>query len=489
LPRRARASRPDSTAHQAASGLKKVPTGIAGLDEITLGGLPFGRTTLVTGGPGCGKTLLGMEFLVQGARQFNEPGAFIAFEETAQELTENMRSVGYGLEPLVKAKKLALDYIRIERSEIEETGDYDLEGLFVRLEYAIDSIGAKRLVLDTLEVLFAGLQDHGILRAELRRLFRWLKDRQVTAIVTAESGPDGKLSRHGIEEYVSDCVIALDHRISQQISTRRLRIVKYRGSSHGANEYPFLIDDGGLVVFPITSLGLDYGAPGGYIPSGVTGLDAALDGHGFFRGSSVLVTGTAGTGKTSVASQFANAACARGERCLYFSMEESAEQIVRNMRSIGLNLERWRERGLLQINSSRPTLHGLETHLASVYRAVSLFDPKVVIMDPLTGLSSVGSDREVTAVITRLLDFLKARQITALFTTLVSMQSDPEHSEVGVSSWMDTWLLLRTLESAGTRRRALYVIKSRGMSHSDQIHELKFTSRGIRILPGSAVST
>jgi circadian clock protein KaiC len=485
---RARASKAVSGGSPAAPGLKKVPTGITGLDEITQGGLPFGRTTLVTGGPGCGKTLLGMEFLVLGAQQFNEPGAFIAFEETAQDLTENVQSVGYGLEPLLKSKKLALDYIRIERSEIEETGDYDLEGLFVRLAHVIDSIGAKRLVLDTLEVLFAGLKDHGILRAELRRLFRWLKDRQITAIVTAESGPDGKLSRHGIEEYVSDCVISLDHRITQQISTRRLRIVKYRGSSHGANEYPFLIDDGGLVVFPITSLGLDYGAPSGHVPTGVTGLDAALDGHGFFRGSSVLITGTAGTGKTSVAAQFAGAACARGERCLYFSMEESPDQIVRNMRSIGLNLEQWRKRGLLELNSARPTLHGLETHLATVYRAVSRFKPQVVIMDPLTGLSSVGSDREVTAVITRLLDFLKAKQITALFTTLVSMQADPEHSEVGVSSWMDTWVLLRTHESAGSRRRALYVIKSRGMSHSDQIHELQFTPRGVRILPGAAVS-
>ena len=483
---RARANKPASSGGSAVSGLKKVPTGITGLDEITLGGLPFGRTTLVAGGPGCGKTLLGMEFLVQGAQQFNEPGAFIAFEETAQELSENVHALGYALEPLVKSKKLVLDHVRIERSEIQETGDYDLEGLFVRLAHAIDSIGAKRLVLDTLEVLFAGLKDHGILRAELRRLFRWLKDRQITAIVTAESGPDGKLSRHGIEEYVSDCVIALDHRISQQISTRRLRIVKYRGSSHGANEYPFLIDDGGLVVFPITSLGLDYGAPSGHLASGVTGLDAALDGRGFFRGSSVLVTGTAGTGKTSVAAQFVNAACARGERCLYFAMEESPDQIVRNMRSIGLNLERWRKRGLLQVHSARPTLHGLESHLATVYRAVSLFDPHIVVMDPLTGFSSVGSDREVTAVITRLLDFLKAKQITALFTTLVSTQSDPEHSEVGVSSWMDTWLLLRTLESEGLRRRALYVIKSRGMSHSDRIHELQFSSRGLRILPGSA---
>ena len=461
--------------------LAKAPIGIAGLDEITYGGIPRGRTTLVSGGPGCGKTLMGVEFLVRGALEHDEPGVFIAFEETEQELIDNVRSLGYDLAALRAAHKIEIDYVRVERSEIEETGDYDLEGLFVRLAHVIDSIGAKRLVLDTLEVLFAGLKDHAILRAELRRLFRWLKDRHVTAIVTAESGPDGVLSRHGIEEYVSDCVIALDHRINQQIGTRRLRVVKYRGSRHGVNEYPFLIGDGGLVVFPITSLGLDYGAPCGHMPAGVLGLDAALDGHGFMRGSSILVTGTAGTGKSSIAAGFVDAACARGERCLYFSMEESPDQIVRNMRSIGLNLERWRKRGLLRLQSSRPTLYGLENHLAAVYQAVKEFEPRVVVMDPLTSLNSVGSDREVTAVITRLIDFLKASEITALFTTLASDRIDPEHSEVGVSSWMDAWLVVRTLESGGTRRRGLYVIKSRGMRHSDRIHELSFSSRGIRV--------
>jgi circadian clock protein KaiC len=481
-----RSARPRS---KAPDSLPKAKTGIAGLDEITYGGLPRGRTTLVAGGPGCGKTLLGAEFLVRGALEFGEPGAFVAFEETPEELTQNVSSLGYRLDSLVAAKKLHIDYVRVERSEIEETGDYDLEGLFVRLAHAIDSIGAKRLVLDTLEVLFAGLTDHALLRAELRRLFHWLKERGITAIVTAESGQHGELSRHGIEEYVSDCVISLDHRVSQQLSTRRLRVVKYRGSQHGANEYPFLIDDGGLVVFPITSMGLDYGAPTGHVPTGVEGLDAALDGRGFLRGSSVLVTGTAGTGKTSLAAGFVNAACARGERCLYFSMEESPDQIVRNMRSIGLNLERWRKRGLLRVQSARPTLYGLENHLAAVYRATTEFAPHAVVMDPLTGLGAVGSDREVTAVITRLLDFLKSKQITSLFTTLASVQADPEHSDVGVSSWMDAWLLMRTLESAGVRRRALYVIKARGMRHSDSIHELHFTTRGLRIEPAAVVPT
>jgi circadian clock protein KaiC len=474
----ARARRARKIAHEA---LPKSATGIVGLDEITFGGLPRGRTTLVVGGPGCGKTLLGMEFLVRGALDFNEPGVFLAFEETPDELAANVRSLGFELESLVASKKLVLDYVQVERSEIEETGDYDLEGLFVRLAHAIDSIGAKRLVVDTLEVLFSGLDNHGVVRAELRRLFHWLKDRDITAIVTAERGTGGGLSRHGIEEYVSDCVIALDHRVVDQISTRRLRVVKYRGTSHGANEYPFLIDEGGLVVFPITSLGLDYPASSGHLSTGVAGLDEALDGRGFLRGSSILVTGTAGTGKTSIAAGFVNAACARGERCLYFAMEESPDQIMRNMSSIGIKLQRWRTRGLLRVQSARPTLQGLETHLAILYKAVAEFQPTIVVMDPLTNLSTVGSDRDVTAVVTRLLDFLKSRRITGLFTTLASIHGDPEYSEVGVSSWMDTWLLLRTLESDGIRRRALYVIKSRGMAHSDRIHDLKFTSRGMRI--------
>jgi circadian clock protein KaiC len=462
--------------------LPKAPTGIAGLDEVTGGGLPRGRTTLIVGGPGCGKTLFGASFLVAGVRQFDEPGVFIAFEETAEEIAENVRSLGYELETLVATRKLAVDHVRVERSEIEETGDYDLEGLFVRLAHAIDSVKAKRVVIDTLEVLFAGLSNHAILRAELRRLFRWLKDRDVTAIVTAERGPGG-MTRHGLEEYVSDCVILLDHRVDQQVSTRRLRVVKYRGSAHGANEYPFLIDSDGLAVFPITSLGLDYVVSTDAISTGIPELDQAFGPGGYTRGSSILVSGTPGTGKSSLAASFVNAACARGERCLYFAMEESGPQIVRNMRSIGIDLAPWREKGLLRLHSSRPTLHGLETHLATLHRQVEESRPQIVVVDPITNFSSVGNDLEVAAVITRMLDFLKSTGITGLFTALTSQELAPDQSGVGVSSWMDTWILLRTLESGATRRRGLSVIKSRGMAHSDSIHELRFTSHGIRLGP------
>jgi circadian clock protein KaiC len=464
-----------------ASALPKAPSGIDGLDEITGGGLPAGRTTLVIGSAGSGKTLLGIEFLIRGALQFDQPGVFMAFEETAGDLAINVRSLGYDLDSLVARKQLFVDHVRVERSEIEETGAYDLEGLFVRLQYAIESVGAKRLVIDTLEVLFGGLEDHGILRSELRRLFRWLNEREVTAIVTCERGPRDQLSRHGLEEYVSDCVVLLDHRIEQQVSTRRLRIVKYRGSHHGADEYPFLIDKGGIEVYPITALRLDYRAPEGHVSTGVLELDKALDGRGLPRGSSVLVTGSAGTGKTSFAAGFIDAACGRGERGLYFSMEESPNQIARNMRSIGIDLDHWTEQGLLQVMSSRPTYSGLEMHLASIYRAVSEFQPDVVAMDPITGFDMIGSAKQVTAAITRLLDFFKARQITALFTALASNNDDPEDSEVGVSSWIDCWIQLRTIESAGLRRRGLYVIKVRGMPHSDRIHELKFTSEGLRL--------
>lgn len=465
----------------AARPIPKAPTGIGGLDEITGGGLPRGRTTLIIGGPGSGKTLLGMQFLIEGTLHFDEAGVFLAFEETAADLSANVRSLGYDIEQLISGKKLIVDHVRVERSEIEEAGEYDLEGLFVRLAHAIDAIGARRLVIDSLEVLFAGLQDHGILRAEFRRLFRWLNERKITAIVTGERGPGGQMSRHGLEEYVSDCVIVLDHRIEQQISTRRLRVVKYRGSAHGADEYPFLIDEGGIEVFPITSVGLDYSAPPGHISSGIPTLDEALDGRGFPRGSSVLITGSAGTGKTSMAVSLASAACKRGERCLYFSMEESAEQIARNMRSIGIDLEQPLRQGLLRIESSRPTYYGLEMHLAKFYKAVSAFEPEVVILDPITGFGAVGTDLQVRAAITRMLDFLKSRQITVLFTALVNSNHDPEHAEVGVSSWMDGWILLRTFETSGMRKRGLCIIKVRGMPHSNNVHELKFTPNGIQL--------
>src|SRR6204780_2440678 len=373
--------------------LPKALTGIQGLDEITGGGFPRGRPTLICGSAGAGKTLLAMEFLVRGATAYNEPGVFMAFEETAPELTQNVRSLGFDLDELAKEKKLVIDFVRIERSEIDETGDYDLEGLFIRLGAAIDAVGARRVVLDTIENLFAGLQNEGILRAELRRLFRWLKDKGVTAVITAERG-EGALTRHGLEEYVSDCVILLDHRVTDQVSTRRLRIVKYRGTAHGTNEYPFLIDEDGFTVLPVTSLGLQHDVSDERISSGIPRLDTMLGGEGFYRGSTVLVSGTAGTGKTSLAAHFVDAACRRGERSLYFSFEESPGQLMRNMRSIGLNLEQWAKKNLLQFHSSRATFYGLEMHLAIIHRIVQNFQPKVVVLDPVGSLIQAGNLRD-----------------------------------------------------------------------------------------------
>ncbi len=428
-----------------AKGFPKAPTGIHGLDELTRGGLPRGRPTLVCGSAGCGKTMLGIEFLVRGATQFDEHGVLMAFEETGEELTANVRSLGFDLDELVRQRKLALDYVRIERSEVEETGEYDLDGLFIRLAHAIDSVGAKRVVLDTIEALFAGLSNTAILRAELRRLFRWLKDKGVTAIITGERG-DGTLTRQGLEEYVSDCVIVLDHRITEQISTRRLRIVKYRGSGHVADECPFLIDDSGISVFPVTSLALRHSVTNERISSGVERLDAMLGGGGYYRGTSILVSGTAGTGKTSLAAHFADAACRRGERVLYLAFEESAGQFIRNMRSIGIDLAPWVERGLLRFEASRPTHYGLETHLATMHKQIVNFGPRIVIVDPMTNFTSVGSNSEVSSMAIRLIDLLKSEQITAMFTCLTNAANPLEQSEIGVSSLMDTWLLLRDVE-------------------------------------------
>ncbi|HZW08380.1 MAG TPA: circadian clock protein KaiC [Phycisphaerales bacterium] len=473
----ARAGRVENTA---ATQLPKAPTGVGGLDEITGGGLPRGRPTLVCGSAGCGKTLLAMEFLVRGAMQFGEPGVFMAFEETSEELGQNVRSLGFDLEELARANKLLVDHVHIERSEIEETGEYDLEGLFIRLGHAIDSIGAKRVALDTLETLFGGLDNAAVLRSELRRLFRWLKDREVTAVITAERG-DGTLTRQGLEEYVSDCVIVLDHRVVDQLSTRRLRIVKYRGTTHGTNEYPFLIDEQGISVLPITSAGLKHEASRERISTGVERLDAMLGGEGVYRGSSVLVSGTAGTGKTSLASHFADAACRRGERCLYLAYEESQHQLARNMRSIGLDLTPWIERGLLHFHASRPTAHGLEVHLASIHKLVNELDPQVVIVDPITSFTGAGSPAEAEAMLMRLIDFLKGRGITAMLTSLTHGDDPREHSQVGISSLIDTWILLRDIELGGERNRGLYVLKSRGMAHSNQIREFLLTAQGVEL--------
>ena len=466
----------DATEHN----FPKTPSGIRGLDEITFGGLPKGRPTLIAGGPGSGKTLMSMEFLVRGAVDYNEPGLFMAFEETAGELTQNVASLGFDLNELVAEKKLLIDYVRVERSEIEETGEYDLEGLFVRLNYAVDSIGAKRVVLDTIESLFAGLGNEAILRAELRRLFRWLKEKGVTALITAERG-DASLTRYGLEEYVSDCVIILDHRVQNQISTRRLRIVKYRGSLHGTNEYPFLIDEKGMSILPITSLTLNYQISTKRVSSGIIRLDGMLEGKGFYEGSTILVSGTAGTGKTSIAASFASATCQRGDRCLYFAFEESPNQIVRNMKSIGIDLESCLEKGLLRFHAVRSTFYGLETHLVQMQKSIDEFKPASVIVDPITNLISTGEQDEVKSMLTRLIDYLKAKQITAVFTNLTRLAS-LESTESEVSSIMDTWILLRDIELGGERNRGIYILKSRGMAHSNQIREFLITSKGVDIV-------
>lgn len=462
--------------------ISKTLTGIAGLDEITGGGIPTGRPTLVCGEAGCGKTLVSLEFIVRGALEYNEPGVFMAFEEKAEELAMNAGSLGFNLEQLQKEKRLKIDYVRIDRSEIEETGEYDLDGLFIRLGYAIDSIGAKRVVLDTIENLFAGLTNQGILRAELRRLFQWLKDKGVTAIITGERGNGYSLTRQGLEEYVSDCVILLDHRIINQISTRRLRIVKYRGSVHGTNEYPFLIDEDGISVLPVTSLKLEKAVSTERVKSGIPALDKMLGGKGFYKGGSILVSGTAGTGKTSIAACFANEICNQKKRCLYFAFEESPNQIIRNIHSIGLDLRKHVDQGLLQFHASRPTLHGLEQHLVAMHKIIKKFKPDAVILDPITNLITVGSVSEVKAMLIRLIDFLQEEQITVMFTALTLNTVVSEQTDEGVSSLVDAWILVRDIEFNGERNRGMYIMKSRGMKHSNQVREFVITDKGIDLV-------
>ncbi|MEI7557177.1 circadian clock protein KaiC [Candidatus Chlorohelix sp.] len=467
--------------HVVPDALPKCPTGIEGLDAVMKGGLPKGRTTLVVGGAGCGKTLLGVEFLVQGARRFDEPGVLMTFEETAEEVTKNVDSLGFNLAELVDQNKLKMDHVFIERSEIEESGDFNLDGLFIRLAYFIDSIGAKRVVLDTLEVLFSGFSNTAIIRSELRRLFRWLKDKGITAIITCERGPNGMLTRHGLEEYVSDCVIVLEHRTVDSISTRHLQVIKYRGSAHGTNEYPFLIDETGISVLPITSSGLDYGVSDERISTGIPSLDDMLEGKGYYRGSSVLISGTAGTGKTSIASSFADSVCQRGERCLYLAFEETSGQIARNMRSIGLNLEPWINANLLKFHTTRAAMYGLEMHLVVIHQLAKDFKPSVVIIDPVTSFLNNGSNLEVRSMVTRLIDFFKVQQITAFFTSLTSAGNFEEHTLTNISSLIDTWLLLRDIELDGERNRGMLVLKSRGMANSNQIREFILSSNGIEL--------
>ena len=466
-------------------GISKAPTGIQGLDEITNGGLPRGRPTLICGSAGSGKTLFATSFLVHGAERFDEPGVLMTFEENGEEIASDVASLGFDLAGLVDEGKLLVDYVRIERSEIEETGEYDLEGLFVRLDHAIRSTGAKRVVLDTIESLFSGLSNASILRAELRRLFRWLKDKGITAVITAERG-EGTLTRQGLEEYVSDAVILLDHRVTDQVSTRRLRVVKYRGSHHGTNEYPFLIDRHGLTVLPVTSLGLTHRASVERLPSGVRELDDMLGGQGYYRGSTVLVSGTAGTGKTSIAAHFTDAACRRGERVLYFLFEESPQQLIRNMRSIGIDLQQWVEKGLLKFQAERPSRAGLEAHLASMYQQVRDFQPSVTLVDAITNLLNIGTPNDVHAMLMRVIDYLKVNEVTGFFTSLTPGKNESEETEAGVSSLMDTWVVLTMDELDHERHRHLRILKSRGMAHSNRVHEFELTDHGLRLIAGVA---
>jgi len=458
----------------------KCASGIRGLDEITFAGLPKGRPTLITGGPGSGKTLMSMEFLVRGATNYDEPGVFMAFEETAEELAQNVRSLGFNLNELIAEKKILVDYVRVERSEIEETGEYDLEGLFVRLNHAIDTIGAKRVVLDTIESLFAGLSNEAILRAELRRLFRWLKDKGVTAIITGERG-ETTLTRYGLEEYVSDCVILLDNRVDEQISTRRLRVVKYRGSIHGTNEYPFLIDEKGISIIPITSVKLDYEVSSERVSTGIRKLDAMLGGKGYYLGSTVLVSGAAGTGKTSIACHFADSVCRRGEKCIFFAFEESPSQLIRNMRSIGIDLEPYVKKGLLQIHSLPSTFYGLERHLLTMESNIKQFQPNVVIIDPASTLINVGLAADVKSLFSRLIDNMKSKRITQLITDLTDTRASSAKMQTRISSLVDTWILTQNLDVGGEFKRTIYVLKSRGMAHSIQIKEFSLTDQGVQI--------
>ncbi len=461
----------------------KTPSGVEGLDEITEGGFPKGRPTLICGGAGCGKTLLSMQFIIKGITQFNEPGVFMSFEEPSNDLSLNVKSLGFDLEQLKASKKLVVDHVRVERSEIEEAGEYDLDGLFIRLGHAIDSVGAKRVVLDTIESLFSGLDNQAILRAELRRLFHWLKEKKVTALITGERG-ESTLTRQGLEEYVSDCVIILDHRVIDQVSTRRLRIVKYRGSTHGTNEYPFLIDQDGISVLPITSLKLDNEVSSEVVSTGIPGVNEMFEKSGIYRGSNILVSGTAGTAKTTVAAYFAAEQCRKKERTIYFAFEESPQQLIRNMRSIDLDLEQHVKKGYLQIHSSRPSLNGLELHLLTLRKLIKDFKPTTIIIDPISNLINVGSEFEVRSMLVRLIDMLKLNNITAMFTSL-SKKSENNHqdlAEESVSSLIDTWITVRDMEGIGERNRGIFIIKSRGMGHSNQVREFVITDAGIKLL-------
>lgn len=458
----------------------RAPTGIAGLDSVTAGGLPAGRATLMCGSAGCGKTLLAMAFVVNGAARFNEPGVFMAFEETVDDLIANAHTLGLDARGQVDAGRLVVESAGLDPGQIEGDANFTLDGLLIRLEHSIDRIGARRVVIDTLDVVFAALPDARTVRRELHRLCHRLRERGVTLLLTGERAA-GSLSRGGVEEYVVDCVITIDHRVQAQMSTRRLRVLKYRGSAHGTNEYPFLIDDQGITVMPISSAALEHGAPLARVPSGIGALDAMLGGQGYFQGSTVLVSGTAGSGKTSVSAHFVHAACGRGKRCVVFLFEESPQQWLRNMRSIGLDLLPWQQQGLLRFHAARPSLHGLEMHLAASLQEIEAFDPSCVVVDPISSFDAVGNVLEVKAMLVRLIDQLKTRATTVMMTSLTHAGGGIEHTEQEISSIVDTWLVLRDIEGSGERNRCLHVLKSRGMSHSNQVREFRLTDSGVQL--------
>lgn len=467
---------------QRRQALAKAPTGIPGLDAVTGGGLPRGRCSLVCGGPGTGKTLLGAQFLVHGARDLGEPGVLMTFEETQRDLEDNVASLGFDLKGLQRDGKVVIDHVVVNRAEIEQAGAFDLDGLFIRIGYAVDLVGAKRIVLDTIESLFSGLPDELAVRSEVRRLFGWIRERGLTAVITAEAG-EKTLTREGLEEYVSDCVITLNQTVRDEVATRRLRIVKYRGSAHVANEIPFLIDDRGFSVVPITELRLDRPAPRQRVSTGVPGLDRLLGGRGLYRGSVALVSGTAGTGKTTLAAHFVEAACRRGERALYFSFEESPQTLERDMAAVGIDLDRWVRKGLLRFHAARTNSQGLEGHLGAMHRAMQDFKPHVVAFDPVSGFTSQGDAWQAKNMLVLLMDAIRAAGATALLTNLTVGGAALESTTSGISSTADAWILLRDAESDGERNRLIHVLKARGIAHSNQVHEFAITDEGIAIRP------
>lgn len=461
-------------------GVDKAPTGVRGFDVITGGGVPRGRATLVTGASGTGKTLFGVEFLVRGAVEHGEPGVLISFEETADDIAANVAGLGFDIPALRAQGLLAVDAFVSDGTQEVTAGPFDLDGLFLRLDAAVASVGARRLVIDTIESLFGRLHDEVALRGELVRLFHWIKARGLTAVITGEQGQGGRLTRFGIEEYVSDCVIVLDTRLHDDVSTRRLRVAKYRGSTHGTNQYPFVITERGFAVLPLTAMGLTYDAPDDRISSGVPALDEMLGG-GILRASTVLVSGSAGTGKTTIAAQAVEAACERGERALFVTFEESPAQLMRNMRSVGIDLQRWIDAGRLRIEAERSTAMGLEEHLVALDRYIEEAQPTVVALDALGSLGRVGTGTAVTATVARQVDAMKSRGITSVLTVLAG-EGEGEAASLAVSSLTDTWLLLRNVERDGERNRLLFVIKSRGTAHSNKVREFLLTESGAQLV-------